>query len=61
MIREAVQGDMDSILELYLFLYEDRIPEEDEYLRDIWMQIIQDPNQVYLPEPYDKGPGAGNI
>ena len=44
MIREAVQSDLDAILELYLFLHEDRVPEKDEHLRETWMQIIQDPN-----------------
>ena len=44
MIREAVQSDLDAILELYLFLHEDRVPEKDEHLRETWLQIIQDPN-----------------
>lgn len=30
MVREAVQSDLDAILELYLFLHEDSIPEKDE-------------------------------
>ena len=44
MVREAEQSDLDAILELYLFLHEDSIPEKDEHLRDTWLQIIQDPN-----------------
>ena len=44
MVREAVQSDLDAILELYLFLHEDSIPEKDKRLRDTWTQIIQDPN-----------------
>ena len=44
MVREAEQRDLDAILELYLFLHEDSIPEKDEHLRDTWLQIIQDPN-----------------
>ena len=39
MVREAVQSDLDAILELYLFLHEDSIPEEDEHLRDTWLQM----------------------
>ena len=27
MVREAEQSDLDAILELYLFLHEDSIPE----------------------------------
>ena len=44
MIREAKQKDLDAILELYLFLHEDSIPEKDEHLKATWRQIIQDPN-----------------
>lgn len=44
MVREAEQSDLDAILELYLFLHEDNIPEKDEHLRDTWLQIIQDTN-----------------
>lgn len=44
MVREAEQSDLDAILELYLFLHEDSIPEKDEHLRDTWLQIIQDPD-----------------
>ena len=42
MIREAKHEDLNAILELYLFLHEDSIPEKDEHLRKTWMQIIQD-------------------
>ena len=35
MVREAEQSDLYAILELYLFLHEDSIPEKDEYLRDL--------------------------
>jgi hypothetical protein len=44
MVREAVQSDLGTILELYLFLHENRIPEKDEHLKETWMQILQDPN-----------------
>ena len=42
MIREAEQSDLDAILEMYLFLHEDSIPEKDEHLSDTWLQFIQD-------------------
>ena len=44
MVREAGENDLDAVLELYLFLHEDRIPEKDEHLEEIWGQIMQDPN-----------------
>ena len=53
MIREAVQSDLDAILELYLFLHEDRVPEKDEHLRETWMQIIQDPNHHLIVNVVD--------
>ena len=42
MVREAKHEDLNAILELYLFLHEDSIPEKDEHLRKTWMHIIQD-------------------
>ena len=53
MIREALQSDLDAILELYLFLHEDRVPEKDEHLRETWMQIIQDPNHHLIVNVVD--------
>ena len=44
MIREANINDLDSILELYLYLHEESIPEHDEHLKDTWEQIVSDPN-----------------
>ena len=52
-IREAVQSDLDAILELYLFLHEDRVPEKDEHLRETWMQIMQDPNHHLIVNVVD--------
>ena len=53
MVREAVQSDLDAILELYLFLHEDSIPAKDEHLRDTWNQIIQDPNHHLIVNEVD--------
>ncbi len=44
MIREAVNEDLKELLELYLYLHEDSIPEDSEHLRNTWNQIINDPN-----------------
>ena len=40
MIREAVKEDLKELLELYLYLHEDSIPEDSEHLRNTWNQII---------------------
>ena len=43
MIREAVQSDLQGLLDLYLFLHEKEMPEDSEHLRKVWGQIISDP------------------
>ena len=44
MIREAKREDLDALLELYLFLHEDSIPEKNNHLEETWEQIIGDLN-----------------
>ena len=53
MVREAKHEDLNAILELYLFLHEDSIPEKDEHLRKTWMQIIQDKNHHLIVNEMD--------
>ena len=42
LLREAKSEDLQAILELYLYLHEDSIPEDSEYLRTTWQQIMED-------------------
>lgn len=44
MIREANINDLEEILQLYLYLHEESIPEQNEHLTDTWEQLINDPN-----------------
>ena len=44
MVREANEKDLQEILELYLYLHEESVPEMSEHLTDTWSQIIQDTN-----------------
>ena len=44
MVREANKEDLKEILELYLCLHEESIPEESDYLLSTWKQIIEDEN-----------------
>lgn len=44
MVREANKEDLKEILELYLCLHEESIPEESDYLLSTWNQIIEDEN-----------------
>lgn len=43
-IREAACEDLSKLLELYLYLHEDCIPENSEHLRATWKQILEDKN-----------------
>ena len=53
MIREAKTEDLQELLELYLDLHEDSIPEDNEHLRDTWAQIIGDPNHHIIVNVVD--------
>ena len=44
MVREAKREDLGALLELYLFLHEDSIPEMNSHLEETWEQIIGDMN-----------------
>ena len=53
MIREAGAGDLDAILELYLNLHEESIPEHDDHLAKTWEQIVSDPNHHLIVNEVD--------
>ena len=36
MVREARKDELDALLELYLNLHEEGIPEHDDHLADTW-------------------------
>ena len=44
MVREAVARDLDALLELYLYLHEDSIPEHDDLLQRTWERMMSDEN-----------------
>ena len=44
MVREGRKEDLNELLELYIFLHEDSIPEQSEHLTNVWDMIIEDPN-----------------
>lgn len=44
MIREATKNDLDNILQLYLHLHEESVPEDSEQLRTTWETIMNDVN-----------------
>ena len=44
MIREVYENELSKILELYLHLHEETIPEMTEHLKTTWKAIMQDKN-----------------
>ena len=53
MVREARKDDLDALLNLYLFLHEDSIPEHDQHLRDTWNLIMEDENHHLIVNEAD--------
>ncbi len=44
MVREARKDDLKEILELYLYLHEESVPEQSDCLTHAWKQILEDEN-----------------
>ena len=44
MVREATKNDLNNLLQLYLHLHEDKIPEDSMNLRETWEIIQSDGN-----------------
>ena len=53
MVREAREDDLKEILELYLCLHEESVPEQSEYLLHTWEQIIRDENHHLIVNETD--------
>lgn len=53
MVREAKRGDLRQLLELYLYLHEQSIPEDCEHLQSTWRQITEDENHHLLVNEID--------
>ena len=53
MVREVRKEDLDALLNLYLFLHEESIPELNEHLEKTWNQIIEDPNHHLIVNEID--------
>lgn len=44
MVREAKYEELNELLELYLHLHEDSVPNMDEHLKSTWDTIMNDKN-----------------
>ena len=53
MVREARKDELDALLELYLNLHEEGIPEHDDHLAKTWEQIMDDPNHHIIVKEID--------
>ena len=44
MVREALKGDLNQLLDLYIFLHKEDTFDNLEHLKDIWNEIMEDKN-----------------
>lgn len=53
MVREIRQEELNELLDLYLYLHEDSIPEMTEHLSKTWDEIISDKNHHIIVKEVD--------
>ena len=53
MVREIKENELNELLELYLYLHEDTVPEMTDYLENTWNNIIQDKNHHIIVNEID--------
>lgn len=53
MVREIKKEELNSLLELYLYLHEDSIPEMTDHLTKTWETIISDKNHHIIVKEVD--------
>lgn len=53
MVREVYENELNEVLELYLHLHEDTIPEMTERLKTTWQAIMQDKNHHIIVKELD--------
>lgn len=53
MVREVTKNDLNELLELYLHLHEETIPEMTEHLANTWDMIIEDENHHIIVNEID--------
>lgn len=54
MVREATKKDLDSLLQLYLYLHEESVPQKNNHLLQTWEQIIEDKNHHIIVNVQDE-------
>ena len=53
MIREAYENELEQLLELYLYLHEQSVPEMTEHLKNTWDTIMSDCNHHIIVNEVD--------
>lgn len=53
MVREIAETELKELLELYLYLHEDAVPEMTEHLKHTWNTILQDENHHMIVNEID--------
>jgi len=53
MVREVQENELDALLELYLFLHEDNVPEHNDHLRETWSRIMTDEDHHIIVKEVD--------
>ena len=53
MVREINENELNELLELYLHLHEDSIPETSEHLNNTWNCIMADENHHIIVKEVD--------
>ena len=53
MVREVYKNDLNELLELYLHLHEEAIPEMTEHLKNTWDAILRDSNHHIIVKEID--------
>lgn len=53
MVREIHDTELDDLLELYLNLHEDSVPEMTEHLKTTWETIVKDSNHHIIVKEVD--------
>lgn len=53
MVREIKENELNKLLELYLYLHEDTIPEMTKHLKNTWETIVKDDNHHIVVNEID--------
>jgi GNAT superfamily N-acetyltransferase len=53
MVREIKENELNELLELYLYLHEESVPEMTGHLKDTWNTIMQDKNHHIIVKEVD--------